>query len=313
MVIERGKPVFLDTLETTSDCFASKSHETQYRSALRKGKTNLKLALLIDATDDKTWKARYWDTWHCRRVILQEGNKLKSSLCRRRWCQTCSRIKTAELLHAYKQPLLDLGTLYFVTLTAPTVCERELKSVIKKRIKAFQRIKDNMRKNYGMKINGMRKLEVTHTNGKYHPHFHLIIEGKQEAELLLQLWLAQFPSANKHAQNITAIQTANEKSFIELFKYASKDAVKDKSSAHASHIIYMALYTIRTVQTFGKLRKIKEPIEAKEDVALIDYRQTTSDIWVYEDSCIDYVNASNELLIGTLDIMQRIKPPDQYV
>lgn len=313
MVIERGKPVFLDTLETTSDCFASKSHETQYRSALRKGKTNLKLALLIDATDDKTWKDRYWDTWHCRRVILQEGNKLKSSLCRRRWCQTCSRIKTAELLHAYKQPLLDLGTLYFVTLTAPTVCERELKSVIKKRIKAFQRIKDNMRKNYGMKINGMRKLEVTHTNGKYHPHFHLIIEGKQEAELLLQLWLAQFPSANKHAQNITAIQTANEKSFIELFKYASKDAVKDKSSAHASHIIYMALYTIRTVQTFGKLRKIKEPIEAKEDVALIDYRQTTSDIWVYEDSCIDYVNASNELLIGTLDIMQRIKPPDQYV
>lgn len=311
MVIERGKPVFLDTLETTSDCFVSKSHETQYRSALRKGKTNLKLALLIDATDDKTWKDRYWDTWHCRRVILQEGNRLKSSLCRRRWCQTCSRIKTAELLHAYKQPLLDLGTLYFVTLTAPTVCERELKSVIKKRIKAFQRIKDNMRKNYGMKINGMRKLEVTHTNGKYHPHFHLIIEGKQEAELLLQLWLAQFPSANKHAQNITAIQTANEKSFIELFKYASKDAVKDKSSAHASHIIYMALYTIRTVQTFGKLRKIKEPIEAKEDVALIDYRQTTSDIWVYEDSCIDYVNASNELLIGTLDIMQRIKPPDK--
>ena len=218
----------------------------------------------------------------------------------------------AEMLNAYKRPLLDLGTLYFVTLTAPTVCERELRSVIKKRIKAFQRIKDNMRKNYGMKINGMRKLEVTHTNGKYHPHFHLIMQGKKEAELLLQLWLTQFPSANKHAQNITAIHTANENSFIELFKYASKDAVKDKSSAHASHVMNMALYTIRTVQTFGKIRKIKEPIEAKEDVALIDYRQTTSDIWVYEDSCIDYVNASNELLIGTLDIMQRIKPPDKY-
>ena len=312
MEIERGAGVFLDTLETTSDLFLSKSHETQYKSALRKNYTNIKLKLLIDATDDKLWKERYWDAWHCKRVILQQGNKLKSSLCRRRWCQTCNRIKTAEMLHAYKQPLLDLGALYFVTLTAPTVCERELRSVVKKRIKAFQRIKDNMRKNYGMKINGMRKLEVTHTKGKYHPHFHLIIQGKEEAETLLKLWLAQFPSANKHAQNITAIQTANEKSFIELFKYASKDAVKDKTSAQSAHIIYMALYSIRTIQPYGKLHKIEEPEEAKEQTELIDFAPITSDIWLYEDDCIDYVNASNDLLIGTLDILQRIKPPDKY-
>ena len=312
MGIETAKPVFLDTLETTSDCFLSKSHEKQYRSALRKNYTNIKLTLLIEATEDKTWKERYWDAWHCKRVILQQGDKLKSTLCRRRWCQTCNRIKTAELLHAYKQPLLDLGTLYFVTLTAPTVCERELRSVIKKRIKAFQRIKDNMRKNYGMKINGIRKLEATHTKGKYHPHFHLIMQGKAEAELLLKLWLAQFPSANKHAQNITAIDTVNEKSFIELFKYASKDAVKDKASAHATHKIYMAIHDIRTIQSFGKLRRIKEPIEVKQIVEEVDYAPITSDIYVWEDSCIDYVNASNELLIGTLDIMQRIKPPDKY-
>ena len=310
MGIETAKPVFLDTLETTSDCFLSKAHEAQYNSALRKGNTNIKLSLLVDATEDKAWKDRYWDAWHCRRVILQQGDKLKSSLCRRRWCQTCSRIKTAELLHAYKQPLLDLGALYFVTLSAPNVKENQLRPEIKKLIKGFQRIKDNMRKNYGMKINGMRKIEVTYSKKRndYHPHFHLIMQGKEEAELLLKLWLSQFNSASNKGQNIKPV-TANEKSFIELFKYASKDAVNDKTSAHASHIMNMALYTIRTIQTFGNIRKIKEPVEAKECLEIADYRQTTSDIWVWEDSCIDYVNASNDLLIGTLDIMQRIKPP----
>lgn len=299
-----ASPVFLDTLETTSDFFLSKSHQTQYRSALRKYSTNTKLTLLIDATPDKTWKDRYWDTWHCKRVLLQQGKTYKSKLCRRRWCQTCNRIKTAEMTIGYKQPLLDLGALYFVTLTAPTVNERELRSVVKKRIKAFQRIKDNMRKNYGMKLNGMRKLEVTYTKGKYHAHFHFIQQGKEEAQTLLKLWLEQFPSANKHAQNITRI--ADENSFIELFKYSQKDIVKDHTSAYATHVIYEAIQGLRTIQAYGKLRKVKAPEEAIEEVGVIDYAPITSDIWVYEDSCIDYVNASNELLINTLDIKRKI-------
>ena len=233
-------------------------------------------------------------------VVLPDGKYLSSIAVKQLLEQ-----HEAEMLNAYKRPLLDLGTLYFVTLTAPTVCERELRSVIKKRIKAFQRIKDNMRKNYGMKINGMRKIEVTHTKEKYHPHFHLIMEGKDEAELLLKLWLAQFPSANKHAQNITAINTVNEKSFIELFKYASKDAVKDKTSAHASHIINMALYSMRTLQSFGKLRRIKEPTEEileQHEAEMVDALQKLADELKKNAEICCKLNAEDELAVTTYDI-----------
>ena len=62
------------------------------------------------------------------------------------------------MTNAYKEPLMNLGNLYFVTLTRPNVKGRELKSEIKKLIKGFQKVKDNMRKNYKMKLEGMRKI-----------------------------------------------------------------------------------------------------------------------------------------------------------
>lgn len=299
---------YLDTLETTSDYFLSKSHETLYGSALRKYNTQQKVKALVDATT-KDRKKVYWKAWHCNEVLLQEGNVLRGSLCRKRWCQTCSRIKTAEMVNGYKEPLKELGSLYFVTLTAPTVKGRQLNSEITKRVKAFQRAKDNLRKNYGIKLNGIRKIEVTYNEkeDRYHPHFHFIQQGEAESIALQREWLKQFPNATASAQDIRKVDTTNDNSLIELFKYATKDVIKDSTTASAQDTIYRALEGRRIFQTYGSIKKVKEPTEAKEmKVNEIDFIPFAMEIWKYDTEVKDWLNAKDETLVGTETIEKNV-------
>lgn len=296
----------LDTLETTW----LKSKVSLTKSAYYKHKTNDKIQLLVDATKDVKWKSRYWNTWHCKNVLLQNNGTISGKLCRNKWCRNCNRIKTAEMTNGYKQPLQDLGSLHFITLTAPTCFKHELKEEINKRIKAFTLCKNNLRKNHSMKINGLRKLEVTATNSKFHPHFHIILSGKDESEALVKEWLKRFPKASGKAQNIKSV-TANENSFIEIFKYATKDITTDKGSAEQEHSIYEAMFGVRSIQTFGTIRKIKIPIEDKVETITFEenYYNGEAEIWLYSQSKMDWISSRNVELIGIEreDILNHIK------
>lgn len=285
----------LDTLETSW----LKAKVSLTKSAYYKHKTNDKIQLLVEATKDKKWKARYWDTWHCKNVLLQNNGTITGKLCRNKWCRNCNRIKTAEMTNGYKQPLQNLGELYFITLTAPTCFKYELKSEIKKRIKTFTLCKNNLRKNYDMKINGLRKLEVTATKGKFHPHFHIILSGKSESEALVKEWLKRYPKASGKAQNIKSV-TADENSFIELFKYATKDITTDKGTAEQEHTIYEAMFGVRSIQTFGTIRKLKAPIEAKIETITFEqnYYNGEAEIWLFSQSKMDWISSRNVELIG---------------
>lgn len=295
----------LDTLEVTSEIFKSKSAENLYRYALRKYRTNEKVKLLFDVSGNKD----YWKPFHCNEVLLQQGKSLKGSLCRTRYCNHCQRIKTAELIKGYQAPLIKLteeDKLYFVTLTAPTVKGRQLKAEIVKRYKAWNRVKDRLRKQ-GLKINGIRKLEVEYNDKKdwFHPHFHLICQGKKESELLLKYWLEDYTTADIKGQNIKEVGTT-AKDLIELFKYTTKDIVKDKATAEATHTIYQSLKGKRVFQTYGKIRKVKEPTEAQTESIVFDHLKDRNEIWAFDMEYIDWTTAYNEKLIGTLDIKNQI-------
>lgn len=298
--------VILDTLEVTTDFFLSKSHQRQYYSAFQKFSTIAKVKLLTNCAKSEDWIKRYRKAFDCQQVLLQDNGKLRGSLCRTRWCQTCNRIKSAEMINGYQKPLEKLGDLYFVTLTAPTVKDRQLRSEVKKRIKAFQKIKDNLRKNYRIKLNGIRKLEITFTKGKFHPHFHLIVKGHYESELLQKLWLKQFRSANKYAQDIRPIDVSEARNLIEIFKYVSKDIVKDTTTAKAQDTIYRSIDGIRAFQTYGKIRKLVPPKEEKTEEITLDWRERDIEIWQYDLSLIDYTNSRNDFLIDTLNIKHKI-------
>jgi hypothetical protein len=297
---------YLDTLELTSDLFRSKTHETYYRRSIAKHKNITKLISILTVLRNENTKKKYWKTFHCNRVLLQEGLLLKGSLCRKRWCTHCSRIRIAELTNGYKQPLLDLGKLYFVTLTAPTVQARELKSEIRKRITAFQKIKDNLRKAHKIKLNGIRKLEVTYNQetNKYHPHFHFILSDLNDCNRLISLWLNYFPNANKKGQHSIIINTENENSFIELFKYATKETTKKgvQYAPEVLHTIYSALEGFRIYQTFGKIRKVKRPKKAINEVNEVDFISEKNEIWLFDYNEIDYTDSKGEFLIDVQNI-----------
>jgi hypothetical protein len=303
---EKARSLLLDTLEVTAETFKSKSHETLYSYALSKYKTNEKVKLLFDVSQDK----KYWKAWHCNNIFLRDGQTIKGSLCRTRQCNHCNRIKQAELVNGYQTPLQDLAKqdkLYFVTLTAPTVKERQLKAEISKRYKAWKRAKDKLRKQ-GYSINGVRKLETNYNIKKdwYHPHFHIVIQGKTEAELLLKYWLNEFPKANLEAQDIREIGTT-AKDLLEVFKYATKEIVTDKATAHATHKIYEALKGRRVFQTYGKIRKVKEPKEQQTETKKYEWlNPNTKDIYAFEQSIADWTTAYNKPLVNTNEIARQL-------
>ena len=301
----------LDTLEVTSDFFLSKSHETLYYSTLRKCSTINSNLKLIDVAP-YVWQKKYWKAFHCKNLLLQDGNTFRGSLCRKRWCQNCNRIKTAEMIKGYSEPLQELqkeDDLYLITLTSKTVKQKRLRFEIEKKIKAFTRIKDSLRKNHNIKLVGCRKLEVTynHKDDRYHPHFHFIQQGKKEAEMLLKYWYRHNPNASEKAQDVRPINANDSKSLIEVFKYATKEVAKDEINAKALHNIYVAIDGKRVFQTYGKLRKVKEIKEAKEEINNADFIPSAIEIYQFDMSLKDYTNAYGQDLIGTKQIEHDIK------
>ena len=312
-IIKSIKPEhYLDTLALSRIIKIDKARLTQYSIAFRKYKTLSKLTRIIDATKDKKQRQKYWSTHHCRNVVLQDGASFKSSLCRQRWCSCCCRIKTAELTNGYKKPLMELGQLYFVTLTRPNVKGRQLNSEIRKLQSAFTRIKNNMQsKNYSIKIQGMRKLEVTYNekSDTYHPHFHIIMSDYLATQTLLNLWHKQFPTANSKAQDVRAIKQNDEQSFIELFKYATKETTKDgeEYSGEVLNTIYSSLNGIKLYQKYGTFKKVKEPIEVKEHNTTFAHIPPNQDIFVYDKEQKDWISEKGNLLVDIEYITQTLK------
>lgn len=308
---KRNSDTTLDTLEVTSDLFKSKSHETLYYSTLRKYSTIQSNLELIDVAP-KVWQEKYWKAYHCQDVLLQDGNKLRGSLCRKRWCQNCNRIKVAEMIKGYSQPLQELqkeDDLYLITLTSKTIKGKRLRYEIERRYKAFTRIKDSLRKNHNIKLVGCRKLEVTYSKKHdwYHPHFHFIQKGKKEAELLLEYWYKHNPLAGEDAQDIRLIDASDSNNLVEVFKYATKQIAEDSTTAKALHNIFVAIDGKRVFQTYGKLRKVKEPTEAKEQIDNADFIRYGYDIYRFDYNEIDYTNSYNSKLLDTKEIREKLK------
>lgn len=301
----------LDTLGQTRNLFHSKSHEKQYYKAIRKHKTMEKIYSILDAYPDNLQiHKKYWKTYHCNHIILQQGKKFSSTYCKKIWCTNCCRIRTAELTNAYKQPLLNLGQLYFVTLTIPNVSGNQLEKTISTMQKAFSRIVNSMqKKKYNVKLNGVRKIETTHNEitNTFHPHFHIIQPDLKCAKILQQLWLKQFPQATHKAQDVTSINQ-DEQSFIELFKYATKEtnAKGQQYSPEALHTIYSAMEGKRLIQKFGTFKKIPTPKQMEISKDEFNHIPEQDEIWI-ENNKMDYDTNDGQLLLNTLEIKNKIE------
>ena len=206
----------------------------------------------------------YRNTWYCGHIREQKDGVIRTtSRCGNRWCIACNRIRTAKAINRYG-PIVDRWAKYFVTLTLPTVTAEELlptlygdstaRSAIDERIEtaaAAQRTVKRHLKKEGKEFFAVRKLECTaRPDGKYHPHFHFIVDGKEAAERLVAEWLRRNSSADERGQDI---RPANDRSIVELFKYATKILTDSKNpiAPERLDVIYRALRDRRTWQPVG--------------------------------------------------------------
>jgi len=285
----------LDTLaqlSTDADTVARLNLKLRARSKHISNAIVYKLAEL-----DSPLKKSYWNTYHCNMVIEQKGDKMKASYCNNRWCLTCSRIRTAKLIRGYGLQISEFKDSQFVTLTAPTVCAEELPDELKRRNKAFVKIRKNIKKTYGLEIKGVRKLEITynHYQDKYHPHFHLICEGLDVAEKVVELWLKQFPNADKNAQDI---RKADNKSTNELFKYVTKLVATGKKQINALDWIYQCMRGKRLVTNYGII-KISEDLDDIK-AGILDWKPPGNYIYLWNSETVDWVRGDGDLLSGYL-------------
>jgi plasmid rolling circle replication initiator protein Rep len=278
--------------------------QTLRKRALAKYLTKELVLKLIDL--DSPLKQSYWNTWHCSDVLLQDGKKITAKYCNNRWCLVCVRIRTAKLINGYLPQFEKMVNPRYVTLTFPSVVDGDLEVAIDEMIRVFIRIKKALLKR-GMKINGLRHLEVTYNeiDDTFHPHFHLIMEGFEVGEALIQEWLKRYPAAADWCQDN---KPADKSSLIELCKYSTKMFNKKQTdkedgktviqvNVKALDVIYRAIYRRRVLQPMGWVKKVSEDVEELEAQVIEDVQESV-DVWTWEQEVSDWVNSVGELLTG---------------
>jgi hypothetical protein len=259
-----------------------------------------KLASIPDSPLTKS----YWNTWHCSSVLQKQGDKLVAKFCKNRWCLTCCRIRTAQLIKQYLSAVQAWPEKYFVTLTVPNCKGEDLGATIKRMKRVCNSIRETMKKQHQRKqratpLVGLRKLEVTFnpSRGDYHPHFHFVVNNRQAADDLRKMWLAHFEEAKWQAQDV---RPADDRSVLELFKYFTKlisSHSKDRLIlADPLDVIFQAIAGERTFQAFNV--KATKAASDEEAEALADELATEA-IYQWEQSVTDWVHMdTGELLTG---------------
>lgn len=268
---------------------------------------------------DSPLKKAYDNTFHCNTVKQYDGEKMKSTYCKNRWCYTCNRIRTAININNYSPQIGEFEKPYFVTLTRPTCTIEELPEQIKNMEKRWRLLyqystrKSESPYKKGIRLIGIRKMECTLSHGeKYHYHFHLIVDGKNNAEWIRSEWLKRNHDSSPDAQDV---RPADKGALMEVFKYTTKMSVKmdDNTDFKRLDLLFQAMRGKRTLSTFGGIKSPKKEAEEDFDIsAQIDENLqlrfgNNISVWKWQTEIFDWLNfETGELLIGE-ELPQKIR------
>jgi len=314
--IPTKRPRFLDTLaqlappSVSGSYEAQKQGETLKKRARSKAISRAKALRLVDVNSEL--KQAYWNTFHCSSVLLQEGKKITAKYCKNRWCDVCNRIRTANLIKGYLVPISELKDKQLVTLTIPNIPAGELPISLSAMSDALSVIRKAFTRR-GYPIIGLRKMECTYNpdENNFHPHFHFVIEGIDNANRIVDEWLMQFPEAKRVAQDI---RPADNNSVMELFKYFAKTMAKSKKTGQsefypeAMDVIFRATKGRRVFQPMGIAKlDVSEDIEELQSQEHEELEAVEMAAWNWNDDALDWVNYT------TGECLTQWKPPDKVL
>jgi len=253
---------------------------------------------LLNVTKDN--KKMYLRVFDCATTALRNGKKLTyDRYCNSRICFRCNKIRTAKLIDGYTEAFEQMKDPYSVTLTDVNVKGSYLSKEIEAYNSDFLKFRRNYKKKTGKSVSGIRKLEITYNvkDNTYHPHAHIIVDGKEEAFALRYAWLKRRPSADIRCNHIVK---ADKGTLKELFKYMTKLIGNEETDYKALDHIITVTKGKRIVQPFGEFRKIAPAIsEDVDDRDAQNYSCLSEDgheIYTYERKAYDWVSNYGECL-----------------
>jgi len=269
------------------------------------------LSWRLASISDTPLTKSYWNTWHCSSVLQKQGDRLVAKFCKNRWCLTCCRIRTAQLIKQYLPTIQGWPEKHFVTLTVPNCKAEDLQATIKEMKRVCNSIRETMktqhrRKQRATPLVAIRKLEVTFnpTRQDYHPHFHFVVSNRQTADDLRKMWLTHFQEARWQGQDV---RQADDRSTLELFKYFTKlisSHSKDRLIlVDPLDVIFQAVAGERTFQAFN-VKVTKETSD--EDAEALADAMTTDAVYQWEQSVTDWVD------IDTGELLTGYQPDEQF-
>ena len=315
----RGETFILDKL-AQSGGNAKIENEVFRKRAKAKYITN---GFIIDLANlNSSLKKSYWNTFHCVENLLYHPDKKKiiGQYCKNRWCLVCNRIRTGKLMNLYFDEFAKYEDLYFVTLTIRNITENRLPGALKHMQESWNliRLRFKQRK---MSFDGIRKNECTYSmkENTYHPHMHVVVRGKQQAEMLLSEWQDIYNIGYPMVIDATPeelpfyaysksqdVRKCDNDTLKELFKYFTKVVKRDKNTPkneypvfiHPLDVMNRAYYKARVFNSFGIFRNLKiEDAENIEEITAEQVEQLFDGLvweWVQDQS--DWVSEYGELL-----------------
>ncbi|MCP4440590.1 MAG: protein rep [Aureispira sp.] len=229
----------------------------------------------------------YWNIYHCTSKLEHNNGKVTGRYCKNRLCLVCNSIRQAQLINKYSPVFNDWFNCddpHILTLTIENVKDNLLGAVVQEMqaiIKRVQgRIKKQLQRADKPSMKGIRKFECTYNSKRvdFHPHYHLLIDTKENAELFRQYWVdavqgsklinCKMFGTDKKGQKVCLqdLRRADPKALKELVKYFTKIVTTSKGQKHvfcdSLDIIFGSIKGLRTFQNFG-FKLPKE--EAKKD------------------------------------------------
>jgi hypothetical protein len=195
----------------------------------------------------------------------------------------------------------------FVTLTIPNVDGAQLHNATRAMLATMPRLARAIRRTDGLELRAVRKLETTWNprTRTFHPHLHLIVDGRATADALVRRWLLAFPDANRAAQDVRGCDGTG--AMRELFKYFTKLLVKGmdgKRTCPPPHVLDTMFKAVRGLRTFQPMGFVQakavdddETITLDESTASPDASRTTE--WEWSGALTDWVDfQTGEVLAG---------------
>lgn len=218
---------------------------------------------------------RYRRTFDCSSYIEQDpgdGMLRAKNYCGGRWCKTCSRIRQSKLIHGYRNVIEGWEDGRFVTLTVRRLSFDEMIGQADDEVQAvrdrmhlllqvFNACKRSIKRKHKLPFRAVRSMETT-VDGQagYHVHYHVAVDGEEQARLLVEKWPQFAADYGLHAEEWGQdVQPINEGTVQELFKYTSKLPKSSRNSDEKAHaeffrmldVVFQACHGKRMVQPVG--------------------------------------------------------------